>query len=275
MRYRMFEKRKVSGLLLGSALLSLLCMIPSGIPIAKGAQAPQARTPQARTPQSIAPLDLTGYWVSLVTEDWRYRMIVPDKGDFQSVPLNPEGIKVADTWDPARDQADGNQCKSYAAPAIMRVPGRLHITWENDNTLRIDTDSGTQTRLLHFGADAPEHFAPQWQGYSLASWEGMGPQSARAQGGGEGQRPGYLKVVTTHLKPGYLRKNGVPYSANAELLEYFDSFKELNGDIWLVVTTIVTDPQYLTVPFVTSTHFRKQMDASGWDPTPCRANEPR
>jgi hypothetical protein len=77
------------------------------------------------------------------------------------------------------------------------------------------------------------------------------------------------------MKAGYLRKNGVPYSANASLEEYFDSFKELNGDVWLVVTSIVTDPQYLTQPFITSTHFKKLASASGWDPTSCRSNEPR
>ena len=101
-------------------------------------------------PRSIAPLDLTGYWVSVVTEDWRYRMITPDKGDYSSVPLNSEGKRVADTWDPASDEASGNQCKSYGAAAIMRVPAHLHITWENDTTLRIDIDAGTQTRLLSF-----------------------------------------------------------------------------------------------------------------------------
>jgi hypothetical protein len=77
--------------------------------------------------------------------------------------------------------------------------------------------------------------------------------------------------VTTQLRPGYLRKNGVPYSANAELLEYYDLSKERNGDIWFVVTTIVNDPQYLTEPFVTSTNFKKQPDASGWNPMPCSA----
>src|SRR5438270_7866217 len=103
------------------------------------------------SPKDAAPMDLTGYWVSIVTEDWRYRMVTPAKGDYASVPLNAEGRKVADTWDPAKDETSGNQCKSYGAAAVMRVPGRLHITWENDNTLRVDTDAGTQTRLFHFG----------------------------------------------------------------------------------------------------------------------------
>jgi len=229
-------------------------------------------------PRAIAPLDLTGYWVSVVTEDWRFRMITPDKGDYGGVPLNQHGVLVAQTWDPAKDDADGNQCRPFGAAAIMRVPERIHITWQDDRTLRLDTDAGTQTRLFHFDGTPPLNGAPQWQGYSVASWEGM------RQGGAQrlptvlskdasAPRPtgleGYLKVVTTEMRPGYLRKNGAPYSANAVLEEYFDSFKEDNGDTWLVVTAIVTDPQYLYQPFITSSHFKKLPDASGWNPTPC------
>ena len=155
-------------------------------------------------------MDLTGYWVSVVTEDWRFRMVTPAKGDYASVPLNPEGRKVADTWDPAKDEAAGNQCKSYGAAALMRVPGRVHIAWENDNTLRIDTDAGTQTRMFHFGGQPPQGGEPQWQGYSIAQWETAGGRAGR---GGRGPtQGGSLRVVTTRMRPGYLRKNGVPYS---------------------------------------------------------------
>ena len=84
-------------------------------------------------------------------------------------------------------------------------------------------------------------------------------------------RAGDLKVVTTHMLPGYLRKNGVPYSANAVLTEYYDRITAPNKDQWLVVTTEVRDPQYLTMPFVTTTHFKLMADATGWDPQPCSA----
>jgi hypothetical protein len=220
----------------------------------------------AATPQAAAPVDLTGYWVSVVTEDWRFRMVTPAKGDYASVPLNAEGRKVADTWDPAKDEAAGNQCKSYGAAALMRVPGRVHITWESDNTLRVDTDAGTQTRMFHFGGQPPQGGEAQLQGHSAAQWEVAGGRGARgtAQGGS-------LKVVTTRMRPGYLRKNGVPYSGNAVLTEYYARTIEPNGDSWLIVTTIVEDPQYLQQPFITSTHFKKQADASGWNPTPCTA----
>jgi hypothetical protein len=205
---------------------------------------------------------MTGYWVSIVTEDWRFRMVTPPKGNYSGVPLNPDGRKLADSWDPAKDEAAGNQCRSYGAAGLMRVPGRLHITWENDATLKIETDAGTQTRLFHFGGKEPQAGEPSWQGYSVAEWE--------LAGGGRGAaKNGNLKVVTTRLLPGYLRRNGVPYSANTVLTEYYDRIRTPTGDEWLVVSTEVRDPQYLTAPFITSTHFKKQPDAAGWMPEPC------
>ena len=211
------------------------------------------------TPKAAAPTDFTGYWVSVVSEDWLYRMVTPAKGDYASVPLNPEGRKVADAWDPAKDEAEGNQCKAYGAPAIMRVPGRLHITWQDDYTLKIETDAGRQTRLMNFRGTVS---GGEWQGTSTAEWEVAAGARGPVPGGG-------LKVVTTKMKPGYLRKNGVPYSANAVVTEYYDRVNETNGDAWLIVKTIVNDPQYLAQPFVTSTHFKKQADAGGWNPSPC------
>ena len=71
------------------------------------------------------------------------------------------------------------------------------------------------------------------------------------------------------LRRGYLRWNGVPYSADAEVREYYDVTPMPNGDTWLIVTTIVEDPLYLDIPYVTSTNFKKQADDSGWSPTPC------
>src|SRR5277367_1821329 len=105
---------------------------------------------QGQTPQATAPIDLTGYWVSLVTEDWRYRMLNAPKGDYYSIPLNGEGKRVADAWDPAKDIAAGKQCMSYGAPNIMRQPARLHITWSNDSALKIEIDAGKQTRQFMF-----------------------------------------------------------------------------------------------------------------------------
>jgi len=228
-----------------------------------------------KTAREGAPVDLTGYWVSVVTEDWRWRMVTPIKGDFASIPLNAEGRKVGLAWDPAKDETAGEQCKAYGAAAIMRMPGRLHITWQDDNTLKIETDTGTQTRLLHFNGKAPQGAQPTWQGYSAANWErplrGSGLPQAGLGATREGTQGRSLEVVTTQMRPGYLRKNGPPYSGNAILKEFFDLSKERNGDTWFVVTTIVEDPQYLTEPFVTSTNFKKEPDGSKWNPTPCSA----
>jgi hypothetical protein len=270
---------------------TLLLLIPAHLSAQDFGARDRGNAPPAppKTPREAAPKDLTGYWVSVVTELWRYRMLVPDKNDYQFVPLNPEGRKIAATWDPAKDQASGDECKSYAAPAIMQVPGRLHIYWQDDSTLRIDTDSGTQTRLFHFGGSPPQNDPPTWQGDSVASWQGAENVDTRDGQGGPIQDasgkliPGrmmrqadYLKVVTTHLRPGYLQKNGVPYSANATLEEDFDTFADpYSGNPWLTVTAVVNDPQYLIEPLFTHAHFKKLPENTGWDPTPCRANEPR
>ena len=216
----------------------------------------------------VAPVDLTGSWVSVVTEDWRFRMVTPKKGDHPSIPLNAEGARVADAWDPAKDEAAGEQCKAYGAAGVMRMPGRLRISWQDDTTLKIETEAGTQARLLRFDAAQPASpgAAAAWQGDSLAQWEFAGGRRGR------GARGGDLKVVTTRMRPGYLQKNGVPYSANAVLTEYFARTVEPNGDSWLILTAIVEDPQYLTGRFVRSTHYKRLADTStAWEPEPCTA----
>jgi hypothetical protein len=213
------------------------------------------QAPPAGTAKSSAPIDLTGYWVAFVTEDWRFRMITPHKGDYQPVPMTPEARKVADAWDPAADEAAGNQCKSYGAAAIMRIPARFHITWQDDNTLRVESDAGMQTRVFHFESSTSAAGERTWQGYSAAQWE----------------RPSSLKVTTGNMRGGYLRKNGVPYSENASVTEYFEVAPHPNGGEVLLVTTIVTDPQYLQQPFIVSSQFKKEEGASKWDPTPCTA----
>jgi hypothetical protein len=221
------------------------------------------------TAKAAAPEDLTGYWVALVTEDWRYRMVTPPKGDYASVPLNPEGRRVAETWDPAKDEAAGLQCKSYGAAGLMRVPTRVHITWADEETLKVETDAGTQTRLFHFGqVEAPSGEAG-WQGFSEAVWEPAGAGRGRGRGPAGPPRGGSLKVITAHMRPGYLRKNGVPYSANATVTEYYTRTNEDDGTSYLIITTLVDDPQYLQQTFVTSTHFKKEADGAKWSPSPC------
>jgi hypothetical protein len=218
-------------------------------------QAPNTQAGPPNTAKASAPIDITGYWVAFVTEDWRFRMITPRKGDYQPVPMTPEARKAADAWDPAADEASGNQCKAYGAAALMRLAARFHITWQDDNTLKVESDAGMQTRLLHFNAGTTTPGERTWQGYSTALWE----------------KPASLKVTTSNLRSGYLRKNGVPYSENAGVTEYFDIAPIPGGGQVLLVTSIVDDPQNLRQPFTTSSQLKKEADGSKWDPQPCTA----
>jgi hypothetical protein len=245
---------------------ALLLAIPAS------AQAP-------RTAKDAAPIALTGYWVSQIVDEWRFR-VSPIKGDILYLPLTAEARRVANAWDPAKDEAEGNQCKAYGAVGVMQRPGRLHISWEDPATLRIDADAGTQTRLLHFAAPPADKGTPSWQGYSFAQWQvpggvlmdlgGQGFVFGGGRGrGGASPKTGSLKVITTNMKPGYLRKNGVPYSANAVLTEYFNLLTGADGQQYISLTAFVEDPVNLTGPFLRTYEFKKQPDAAGWDPTAC------
>ncbi len=239
-------------------LALVVAALALGVPASVHAQRPGgAASPSAR---DVAPIDLTGYWVSYVTENWRYRMVTPAKGEYRRIPVSPAGVPIINAWDPVADTRAGNQCKSYGAGAIMNVPGRLHITWQDADTLRVDTDAGTQTRLLRFAARVSASATkPTWQGESVAQWE----QVAAPDKGGS------LRVVTSNMRAGYLRKNGVPYSERATVSEHFDITPLPDGGELLLVTSAVEDPVYLTAPYVTSPHFKKEPDGSKWDPTPC------
>ncbi len=245
-------------LLLASATGLLLAelQLPAQIP-------PDA--PATNAPPAWAR-DFTGYWVSVITQNWRLRMVTPPKGDYMGIPLTPAAKTIADAWDPAKDEAGGNQCKSYGAATVMTNPERLHITWPDDKSLNMEIDNGTQTRVFHFGAGAPRSAKPSWQGDSSAAWVPRRSQGYRAPPNSQ-----YLQVTTTNMLPGYLRKNGIPYSDKAALTEDYDMIHERDGATWLIVTTIVTDPVYLDYPLMLTAEFKKQPDASGWEPTPCSA----
>jgi hypothetical protein len=250
--------------------------------VAQGSQTPAAGPP--KTPRVAAPVDLTGYWVSVITEDWRFRMVTPPTGDTASLPLNKAGLTAAKQWDPAKDIAAGEQCRAFGAAGIMRLPVRLHVTWQDETTLKMDIDNGQQTRLFRFDRSAKPPPELQWQGHSVADWETVGQAQGLAPGvgGGGNQVPdltptalsGSLKIVTTRMRPGYLRRNGVPYSAAAVMTEFFDRTNEPNGDSWLIVTSIVEDPTYLNVPLMLSTHFKREADGAKFRPRPCEVTPP-
>jgi len=252
------------------ALLASALILPG---LTHAQQTPGQAQPTAR---ASAPIDLTGYWVSIITQDWRWRMVTPAKGDYAGVPITAKAKSVADTWDPAKDETSGAACKSYGAPGLMRAPTRLHISWQDENTLKVETDYGMQTRLLHFG-NWKGQSAASLQGDSAAEWEtphtgrGRGDPEAPTGRGGPPRPPqfGDLKVITSHFTGGYLRKNGLPYSSNAVFTEYWDLFKEPNGDQRIMLATRVTDPEYLSTPWLTVLHFKKEPGDAKWDPTPC------
>ena len=241
--------------LLTTGFAVLLLNVPLSVQAQRG-QAAQA----PRTPRSDAAIDITGTWTAVISEDWSLRMITPAKGDYTRLPITPAARKVADAWDPARDEAAGEQCRAYGAPAVMRLPGRLRISWQNDTTMRLELEAGNQTRTFHFGAPPPAA-EPSWQGQSVAEW-----QYTRVP-----PRTGELKVATSRLRPGYLRKNGVPYSVNTTMTEYYHRMAAPNGDTWLTIVTEVKDPENLQQPFVQSTHFKKLAAGAPFKPEPCEA----
>lgn len=262
-----------------------MALMPSVLPL--GAQERPAGTIPASA-RIDAPFDPTGYWVSIVTEDWRFRMVVPGRGEYDGIPISLAGKQFADAWSPAADEADGQECKAYGAGAVMRIPERLHIHWQDDETLRVDTDTGMQSRLLRFRPSAEDLSArPTLQGLSVAKWvihqAGFVDPDPALRGPGVNPPPlpagaplppappryGWLKVVTDHMSPGYLRKNGVPYSAQTTMTEYWEQHTAPDGTEWLIVSTELDDPQYLQSPYVFSPNFRREHDGSKWDPAPC------
>jgi hypothetical protein len=280
-----------------AALAAALCLSQAAL----AQRGPPGPPPPPKPAQQAAPIDLTGYWVSVVTEEWRWRMLTPPHGDYASVPLNPMGKKVADTWTTAED----GSCKAYGAAGLMRMPTRVHITWADSNTLKLETDWGEQTRMFHFvpnrpygvnamgvdvgqpammarGANGSEQGAASLQGNSVAVWElpyaidanvGLrGPQRAGGFGPPSAPEPGgSLEVFTGNLAPGWLRRNGVPYGEHTQLTEYYQTFTDPVGKQWFDVTTKVVDPEYLMAPFITSSDFRSEPNDSAWAPHPCKS----
>lgn len=268
---------------LALASIAAICVLNGAADAAPSSGAAPKPEP---TPRNSAQFDITGHWVSIVSEDWIYRMLVAPKGDIGSIPVNDRGKKAAGLWDAAQDAASGASCKAYGAAGLIRRPGRLSIHWDGDRTLRIDFDAGRQTRLLHFSdqlpatgyssTEPPSNFAvpageSTLQGYSVAAWHkqaeslGMGPYASTTVA----SQGGSLAVITRNLLPGYLQTNGIPYSGGTILKEFFDLVEIPNGTQYLIVTSIVEDPTYLTQPWVTSTQFKREPDASKWDPTGC------
>jgi len=232
--------------------------------------------PDTRNARERALIDITGQWVAVVNEDWLWRMVTPPVGDTASVPLNPAGRAAALAWDRERDVADNRLCRAFGPPGLIRQPTRIRIDWEDDAALSLQFDAGTQTRRLQFDSDA-EPAELSLQGHSVAAWTRT-TQARGLFGGGSDTDGGALFVRTSNMTPGYLRPNGVPYSSQAVMKEYFRTFTlagSLDSVSWLIVTTVVEDPEFLTTEFIFSSQFRKESDRSGWSPRPCEIAPPR
>lgn len=246
---------------------------------AQGADAAAANEPANAVPsaKAAAPFDPSGKWVSLVTRDWRFRMVVPGRGEYQGMPLNLAGKQFADAWDAAKDEAAGKQCEAYGAGVVMLVPGRLKISWKDDETLQVETDAGMQTRLLYFQPAAALAAAPRsWQGYSQATWmpHQVVPiyyrEPTRAPAVAEAAQFGSLKIVTANMLQGLIRKNGVAYSDQSMLTEYWELQRDPDTQVqYLIVTARLEDPVYLDRGYFYTATFQKEPDGSKWNPTPC------
>jgi len=263
--------RGTGWMVMSVGVLTLALAMPSGDAAAqnrnRGSAAGSAPGQPAapKSAREAAPFDLTGYWVSVVTEDWLERMTMPPKNFIGSLPVNDAARQVAAAFDLAADKAAGQECRPHGAAGNIRSPGRLHISWQNDDTLQIDFSAGTQTRTIPFKPVAPSSELT-WQGQSVGSWHETVHLRQFAPPARTGRAA--LRVITTQMRPGYLQKNGMPYSEQAVMTEFFDRF-ELNGTPWIVVTTQIEDPKYLREPLIWSTQFRKEPDGSKWRPTAC------
>jgi hypothetical protein len=228
----------------------------------------------APTPRATAPVDLTGYWVSIVTEDWIERMS-PDSPP-SGVGRGGRGVFIdAGTGEPPAASGPGGKgetCRAYGAAGSLRVPGRLNITWADDDTLKVDMDAGTQTRLLHFNPNEGKPPQKTLQGHSVATWDTGAGRGGR--GGGGGGRAGgpaagptwaSLQVVTTNMSGGYLLSSRSSYSENATLTEHFTVHQDF-GVTYFTVTAIVEDGG---VTRITSSSFKKEPNGAKFSPTGC------
>ena len=276
----------------GAVAVALALAAALGRPASVDAQQNQAG-PQPPIVQQVgrpgAPIDYTGTWVSVVTEDWQWRFVTPIVGDYTGVPMNSVADKLARAWSPEADAKAGEQCKGFGAAAINRLPTRMQIAWVNDSTMKLDWDLGTQSRLVHFDRSTPAG-ARSLQGHAIGEWIDVPAPGGRGGGGGAAAaaagraggapaagrgaapaaRPGGLKITTTNLTPQYLRQNGIPVSDKAVITEYLDIVPGPDGNQWLVVKTSVDDPTYLNGWYIVSSQFKKEANASKWNPTPCQ-----
>jgi hypothetical protein len=195
---------------------------------------------------AFAQMDLAGEWSPQFHEEQPERLGGPPIGDYAGLPINDAARFMANSWDASILSVPEHQCKPHPADYSPRGPANMRLWKEVDpltgelTAFRTHIQWQAPERWIFMdGRSRPDEYAAHtWQGFSIGSWEGP-----------------VLKVVTTHLKKGWIRRNGVPRSDQAELTEYFYR----HGD-FLTWTVIVNDPVYLTEPMIRTTDFR-------WAPT--------
>jgi glyoxylase-like metal-dependent hydrolase (beta-lactamase superfamily II) len=200
-----------------------------------------------------AQIDFSGEWAPRFWEDQPERVPGPELGDYLGIPISEAARERADTWDASIQTLPEWQCRPHSADYIWRGPSNLRISKEVDPVSREITAfhaewlrSVDRAIYLDGRPHPPADALHTWAGFSTAKWDGD-----------------MLTVTVTHLKEGYLRRNGLPRSDKATLTEHWIR----NGDL-LTVMTIVNDPVYLTEPFVRTTDYELDLHQQV-PPYPC------
>jgi len=194
----------------------------------------------AASAPAFAQVDFTGEWAPRFYEDQPERVAGPELGDYLGLPITDPARMRADTWNAAIQTLPEWQCRPHSADYIWRGPSNLHIWKEVDPVTReITAFHAEWLRSVDnvYYLDGRPHPSPNaahtWAGFATAKWEGN-----------------MLTVTVTHLKEGYVRRNGVPRSDLATVTEHW-----IRHGNWLTVVTIVNDPVYLSEPFIRSTDY--------------------
>ncbi len=202
-------------------------------------------------------VDFTGEWAPRFHEDQPERVPGPELGDYLGIPINPAARMRGETWEASIQTLWEWQCRPHSADYIWRGPSPVRVSKEIDPVSRQVTAwhaewlRSVDRQIYMDGRPHPSESAPHtWAGFSTGRWEGD-----------------MLTIKTTHLKEGYVRRNGLPRSDTATLTEHW----MLYGDV-LTVATIVYDPVYLTEPFIRTTDYELDLHQQN-PPYPCEAVE--
>ena len=194
------------------------------------------------TGSALAQASLAGDWATLMHEDGPERGPGPDLGDYLGLPINAAARFYADSWKPSRLTEPEQQCRAHSAAYIHRGPDNFRLWEEKDPVSQettaikifVNTYAALQTIYMD-GRPAPSaNAAHTWQGFKTGKWDGN-----------------VLTVTTSHVKQGWVRRNGLPHSDRVELIERFIR----HGDVMTVIN-VERDPVYLTEALIKSENFQ-------------------